>query len=115
MDLDDERDFEFVVRKRLGIDVDADLELRILPWRFQHGRRSRIFEGEVLDVLPEHIELRLSRRTLGRFWPSCSAVFSGSSGFFAMGSATRLVWRCRLPIMDAQCQQLRQEIGRKRL
>ena len=62
MYLELKRDLISVLAARPGIHIDADLELRVLPRALKRLGRARALEGEVLDVLGEHGELRLLGR-----------------------------------------------------
>ncbi len=49
-------DVEIAVRKRIGVDVDADVDGRCLVAGLQRTRRARILEGKILGVLGQDVK-----------------------------------------------------------
>jgi hypothetical protein len=90
--LDGELDLELLLAHRIGVDVDLDVDRRLVALRHQRARRVAVLEGEVAHVLRQHVELR------GRFEDGFAGRVHGKSPVAPQTGRLRVqgvAWRAR--------------------
>jgi hypothetical protein len=93
---DRQGDFVIVFGNVTGVDVDLDVDRRLLLLRRQRSRRIRVFKRQVLGVLRQHVQLR-RRGRLGR-----RAIAVGHTNFSWSDLASGAAWHIRFRLKGKQ-------------